>query len=83
MNDEQRIISELERQRSAIEKAIAALREIGGGVGVKQAPKATKKAATKKRTMSPEARARIAEATRKRWAAKRAAAKKAAGKKAA
>lgn len=80
MNDVQRIISELERQRSAIEKAIAALREIGGSAGTKQSSQATKKAVTKKRTMSPEARARIAEATRKRWAAKRAAEKKAAKK---
>jgi hypothetical protein len=52
----------------------------------KAAPVTAKKAAPKtavKRTMSPEARARIAEAQRKRWAAHKKATKKASPKKAA
>jgi hypothetical protein len=52
----------------------------------KAAPVTAKKTAPKtavKRTMSPEARARIAEAQRKRWAAAKRATKKAAPKKAA
>jgi hypothetical protein len=77
------VISSLEQQKEAIDKAIVALREFEGEAVVEQAtPKGavTKKAAKKKRTMSEEGRKRIGEASRKRWAAVHRAAKKAAKK---
>jgi hypothetical protein len=73
LNDVNRIISELEQQRAAIDRAIAALREIAApesSIVDTQAPK--------KRRLSAAARKRIAEATRKRWALKRSVAKKSA-----
>src|SRR5687767_1079973 len=82
LNDVDRIISDLEHQRAAIERAIEALREISvpGGTarGAQSAPAAP---AARKRRLSAEGRRRIAEATRRRWALKRAEAAKAAGKK--
>jgi hypothetical protein len=80
----QDVISKLEQQKVAIDKAIAALREFNES-GATEATtqtlgrpaKAVKKAA-KKRVMSEEGRKRIAEASRKRWAAFKKAAKKAA-----
>jgi hypothetical protein len=85
LKDIEGIISELEQQREAIDRAITALREITSG-GTRQATP-TRAAASpqrKKRRLSPEGRERIAEALRKRWAAKRASktlpAKKAASK---
>lgn len=75
-------IEQLERQKAAIEKALAALREIDGPVApvTKRAYKKREVAAApaKKRTMSEEGRKAVGEATRKRWAAKRSATKKAA-----
>lgn len=79
MEDLKHIIAELERQKSAIEKAITALREVGiGDKGTRVAVGAatSKSAATPtraKRRLSPEGRQRIIEATKKRWAAQRAA----------
>lgn len=79
MNDINRIISELERQRVAIDRAIAALRDVTGPSAAASSTQASVKranapAATKKRRqLSPEGRQRIVEATRKRWAARRAA----------
>jgi hypothetical protein len=80
----QDVISKLEQQKVAIDKAIAALREFDeSGATETTTPmlgrptKAVKKAA-KKRVMSEEGRKRIAEASRKRWAAFKKAAKKAA-----
>jgi hypothetical protein len=69
------IIRRLEKQRGAIERALAALRDIeGAGVPVKRRGRPPgKKKRGGKRHMSAEARARIGEATRKRWAEKRAA----------
>jgi hypothetical protein len=67
LNDISGIISQLERQRTAIDRALQALRDIEG-TG-EPAPKKR----GRKRRMSAEGRARIGEATRKRWAAKRAA----------
>jgi ABC-type transporter Mla subunit MlaD len=90
------IISQLEQQRTAIDRAIAALQEVGdegseqsqqtrptaertsGGAGAK---KGSKKKAGGKRTLSPEARERIAEAQRQRWAAAKRASKKQAANK--
>jgi hypothetical protein len=73
------VISKLEQQKEAIDKAIDILREFDSDAPTEQA-KATKTAAkkvAKKRMMSEEGRKRIAEATRKRWAAVRKVAKQA------
>ncbi len=90
MKDVDNIIADLEQQRTAIEKAIAALREIGGSAAVPQPRRpgrpvgSGKKAAAapapakKSRRLSPEGRRRIIEALKKRWAEKKAAGKKAA-----
>ncbi len=72
MDEINRIIERLERQRAAIDRAIGALREIASDTStgpVRSAPVPKK---GRKRRLSPEGRARIAEAARKRWAAKRA-----------
>jgi hypothetical protein len=68
------IISELEQQRQAIDRAIEALREIGAGrePAKRRGRPPGKKTRGGKRNMSPEGRARIAEAARKRWAELRA-----------
>jgi len=74
------LISQLERQRTSIERAISALREAeGSGHAAAASVAAATGGATKKRgrrggkrRLSPEGRARIAEAARKRWAMKRA-----------
>jgi len=86
VNEIQSIISRLEHQRTAIERALAALREVEGSgtpAARKQGKRGGRKRVGGKRRMSPEGRARIAEATRKRWADKRAADAAAATKKAA
>jgi hypothetical protein len=74
VNEIASIISQLERQRAAIDRAISALRDVEG---VKQAQTASPGEATtkkpKKRRMSAAGRRRIAEAAKKRWADKRAA----------
>jgi hypothetical protein len=74
LKDIESIVSELEQQRSAIDRAISALREVSGtqasetsdGSQQQQAP------ATKKRGITPAGRRKLAEAMRRRWAAKRA-----------
>jgi hypothetical protein len=78
-NNVKEIINQLEKQKSAIDKAIAALRGIEGDVAVSPAPKkvAASKKTAKKRVMSEEGRQRIAAASRKRWAAVRKAKKSA------
>jgi hypothetical protein len=67
LNEVDSIISQLEEQRSSIERAISALREISS-----PAPRRGRRPGTKltrtKRVLSPEGRARIAEAARRRWA---------------
>jgi hypothetical protein len=68
LRDIERIISELEQQRSAIERALTALHEITGSSTI-SAARAPRPAAKKKRRMSAAGRERIAEAVRKRWAA--------------
>ena len=70
MNDVENVISKLEKQRSAIDRAISALREITGSPTTGPDVVESK---TKKRRLSPEGRKRIIEATKRRWAAKRAA----------
>jgi hypothetical protein len=56
------IISQLEKQKAAIERALAALREVDGGAPVARTP-AAKRKATNKRSLAQKAR----------WAAKKAA----------
>ena len=86
------IIARLEKQKQAIEKALGALLEVGGGAPAAPAAPAKRayrrravkavKAAKKKGGISAEGRKRLAEAMKKRWALKRAgsAVKKAAKK---
>jgi hypothetical protein len=81
LTDVQQIISDLERQRAAIERAIAALREITGSAVPTAKPPSSGAAKKAGRGISPEGKARIAEAQRQRWAAKRKAAAPAASKK--
>ena len=72
MNDVQNFISQLERQRSAIDRAISALREIAGtikGSATTAAANASQPAGGKRR-ISTEGRKRMAEAARKWWADK-------------
>ena len=69
----EQIISELEQQREAIERAISALRQVEGTPATGGPLKRRGRPPGQKGHMSPEGRARIAEATRKRWADKRAA----------
>ena len=68
MNDVEKVISQLERQRSAIDRAISALREITGSPATGPVHGITQR---KKRHLSSEGRRRIIEATKRRWAAKR------------
>ncbi|MBS1982894.1 MAG: hypothetical protein JST16_01875 [Bdellovibrionales bacterium] len=72
MSEINSIISQLERQRVAIHKALEALREVAGqGAPAPTPTRATKTASAGKRSMSEEGRRRIAEAQRRRWAAKK------------
>lgn len=72
MNDIARVISRLEQQRSTIDRAISALRELEPPKPAEAAPDGASAAKPKKRRMSAEGRRRIAEAARRRWAEKRA-----------
>jgi hypothetical protein len=80
----QDVISKLEQQKVAVDKAITALREFDESGATETTtptlgrPAKTVKKAAKKRVMSEEGRKRIAEASRKRWAAFKKAARKAA-----
>lgn len=67
------VITQLEQQREAIDKALAALRDIGGSRGA-SAPQSSSPAqgGIRKRVLTPAGRRRIAEAARRRWAEKRA-----------
>jgi hypothetical protein len=68
------VIARLEEQKTAIERALSALREIeGSGVqSRKEKPPAPRKVRTKrKRGITPEGRKRLAEAMKQRWAVKR------------
>jgi hypothetical protein len=80
------IISQLQKQKIAIDRALAALQEIGDVEEAEPTRPPAKKAAKKsaaKRTLSPEARKRISDAVKKRWAATKRAAKKSKAKSAA
>ena len=70
MNNVENVISQLETQRSAIDRAISALREVAGKSPLATMP--SRNGQRRKRHLSPEGRRRIIEATKKRWAAKRA-----------
>jgi len=71
VNDIENVISRLEKQRSAIDRAILALREIAGPST--STTQTVSQGKSRKRRLSPEGRKRIIAATKKRWAAKRAA----------
>ena len=84
MKNVDRIISDLEKQRAVIERAISSLREIADLVGsgasrVAATPLAPRR---KRRRLSAAGRRAISEATKKRWARKRAAESTAAKKQA-
>ena len=84
MTDVENIISQLEQQKEAIDRALTALREITNipGRATKKSGakrKFTKRSATKRSKISEEGRQKLAEAMKRRWAAKRAAAKKSGG----
>ena len=73
------VIKKLEQQRTGIERALAALREIEGpgAVAPAAAPAAVPasgrlRKATRKGGMTPEGRRRLSEALKARWAAKKA-----------
>ena len=70
------IITDLEKQKTAIDKALAALRMIEGGeTGAEPTAKSTPNApATRRGRMSPEGKRRLIAALKKRWAVKKAAA---------
>ena len=67
------IITQLERQKLAIDKALAALREIGGVDELATEVPTPDAPATRKRGMSPEGKKRLIAALKKRWAVKKAA----------
>ena len=74
------IITELEKQKTAIDKALAALRMIEGGeTAAEPTAESTPNApAARRGRMSPAGKRRLIAALKKRWAAKKAAANAAA-----
>jgi hypothetical protein len=72
------IMSKLEQQKGAIERALSALRDVDGSSMVSEVPVASKPAAKtrakRKGGMTAEGRKRLSEALKQRWAAKRASA---------
>jgi hypothetical protein len=86
LTDLQQIINDLERQKTAINNALAALRGLSADTPQRRGPgrplgtRGPGRPPKKRSTISEEGRQRIAEAQRERWAAKKAAAKKAASK---
>ncbi len=71
MNNVENVISQLETQRSAIDRAISALREVAEKSPLAKATSPSSNGQPRKRHLSPEGRRRIIEATKRRWAAKR------------
>jgi len=70
------IIAQLERQKTAIDRALAALRDVDGTQEAATEATATTELAssapaTRKGGMTPEGRKRLSAALRKRWAAKK------------
>ena len=72
MNNVENVISQLETQRSAIDRAISALREVAGKSPLAKVTALGSNGQPRKRHLSPEGRRRIIEATKRRWATKRA-----------
>jgi hypothetical protein len=85
MNGIRDIIRKLDQQRTAIERALSALREMdghavdGAAPAVPAAP-GRQRRAKRKGGMTPEGRKRLSEALKARWAAKRAGAETAPAK---
>jgi hypothetical protein len=77
-NNFKEIISQLEKQKAAIERALSALREVEDTDRMEAPRRGRTKNAREKRTLSAEARERISAAQRKRWAAVKKGTKKAA-----
>ena len=75
MDNLREIVRRLEQQKAAIDRALAALRESDASEGTSEQPssQATRKRAPAKRRrgLTPEGRARLAESMRQRWALKR------------
>lgn len=82
MSEIDNIITSLERQKAAIDTAIAALREIGGTEPKTRRgrPPGGTKARKRTRNISPEGRQRQIEAMRRYWAQRKAGGKTAARK---
>ena len=72
MNNVENVISELEAQRSAIDRAISALRDVAGKSTLAKVASPSGNSQPRKRHLSPEGRRRIIEASKRRWAKKRA-----------
>jgi hypothetical protein len=72
-NEFKDIIMRLEKQKVAIERALAALREVddNGAEGTPRTRRRRPSKAARKSKISEEGRKRIAEAQRKRWATKK------------
>jgi hypothetical protein len=71
------VIARLEQQHIAIVRALAALRGMEGSGGIESPAALPAPAAKKKRGMTPEGRARLVAALKRRWAAKKKGARKA------
>jgi hypothetical protein len=72
VNDITSIIRQLEAQKAAIERALSALRDVSSTTDSGGAPRSSSTTKQpRKRRLSPEGRARIADAARRRWAEKR------------
>ena len=74
------VINRLQRQRAAIERALAALQEVDDTEASTPTAAVTKTRRKKKRFVTEEVRAKMVEGQQRRWAAKKAAEKKAARK---
>jgi hypothetical protein len=78
VNDLKGIISQLERQRTAIDRALSALQQVTGAAEAKASTGGStdhqQTTQTKRKgRLTPAGRRRLSEAMKKRWAAKRAA----------
>jgi hypothetical protein len=74
-NGIQEVIRKLEQQRTAIERALTALREVDAEAESSEpaeAVAASPRKATKKGGMTPAGRRRLSEALKRRWAARKA-----------
>jgi hypothetical protein len=71
VNNVENAISQLEKQRSAIDRALSALREVTGSASARTDGNVIPQGKRKKRHLSPEGRRRIIEAIKRRWAAQR------------